>query len=44
MDGFLILLTTVFALLVLDVAAVAFGAESRDSFVDDRLRPSFDGR
>ena len=44
MDGFLILLVMPLALLVLDVAAVAFGAESRESFVDERFRPSFDAR
>jgi hypothetical protein len=44
MDGFLILLVMALALLILDMAAVAFGVESRESFVDERFRPSFDGR
>ena len=40
MEGFMMLLGLAFLLLILDVAAVAFGAESRESFVDERFRPT----
>jgi hypothetical protein len=40
MEGFLILLGMAALLLILDVAAVARGAKSRESFMDERLRPS----
>jgi hypothetical protein len=42
MEGFTILSALAFLILVLDVAAVAFGVESRESFIDERRRPSFD--
>jgi hypothetical protein len=42
MEGFTILLVMAFLLLILGVAAVAFGVDSRESFVDDCFRPSFD--
>lgn len=42
MEGFIILLGPAALILILDVAAVVCGAESRESFMDERLRPSFD--
>ena len=41
MEGLTLILAIMFLILVLDLAAVAFGVESRGSFIDER-RPSFD--
>jgi len=36
MDALLLLLIGILALIALDIAAIAFGVDSRDGFTDDR--------
>jgi hypothetical protein len=38
MDALIALFLAVVALIALDMAATAFGADSRDGFVDDQIR------
>jgi hypothetical protein len=39
MDAVLVIAAFLFALIALDIAALAFGVDSRDGFSDDDTRP-----
>jgi hypothetical protein len=40
MEGFTVILVMALLLLILDIAAVTLGVDSRGSFVDEHFRPS----